>query len=385
MFRSEELLKGLVAMKFYKPSKIQEKALPLLMKEPYVNFIGQSQSGTGKTAAFTLSMLNRVDVNNPKLQAICLSPARELARQTLDVVEEMAKFTKITTKVLVPDSYERNAKIEAQVVVGTPGTMLELIRRKMLDTSSVKILVLDEADNMVGQPSLKDQSKRVKAALNKKIQVVLFSATFDDDVYKYALEFVPNPKNEIRLKHTELNVKEITQIYMDIDNEEERIQVLTDIYSLMTIGSSIIFTATKATANTLYRRMKTAGHAVSVLHSDLDTESRDKLIDQFRSGASKVLITTNVLSRGIDIPSVNVVINFDLPTTRDGKPDPETYLHRIGRTGRFGRKGIALSFVQDQKSFRTLQAIQNYFGLDLIKVDHQDLDKVEKVFKKAMN
>lgn len=372
-------------MKFNKPSKIQEKALPLLMSNPPCNLIGQSQSGTGKTAAFTLTMLARIDTSIQKTQALCLCPARELARQNLDVVAEMAKYTDAKLGLAVPEANEKNARITAHIVVGTPGTVLELIRRKQLDVSHLKILVLDEADNMLDMQGLGDQCTRVKKQIPKNCQFVLFSATFEDVVYNYALKFVPSPKNEIRLKHNELNVKEITQLYMDVDSEEERVTTLLDLYSLMTIGSSIVFTGRKDTANTLYKRMTMDGHAVSILHSDLLASERDRLIDDFREGRSKVLITTNVLARGIDIPSVNVVINFDLPTDRSKRPDPSTYLHRIGRTGRFGRRGVALSFVHDKASYDILDSIQKYFQFDLVKVDKSNLDDLEKIFKKAIS
>ncbi|CCE64945.1 hypothetical protein TPHA_0J01230 [Tetrapisispora phaffii CBS 4417] len=379
-----ELLKGLYAMKFQKPSKIQERALPLLLSNPPRNMIAQSQSGTGKTAAFSLTMLSRVDQTVELPQAICLAPARELARQTLEVIQEMGKFTKITSQLVVPDSYEKNKGINAQIIVGTPGTVLDLMRRKMLNVSRVKVYVLDEADNMLDKQGLGDQCIRVKKFLPKTAQLVLFSATFDEAVREYAKKVVPSA-NTVELQRNEVNVSAIKQLYMDCDNETHKYEVLTELYGLLTIGSSIIFVSTKKTANLLYGKLKQEGHQVSILHGDLNSSDRDRLIDDFREGRSKVLITTNVLARGIDIPSVSMVVNYDLPTTLNGEADPATYIHRIGRTGRFGRKGVAISFVYDKQSFRVLSNIKKYFGdIEMTRVPTDDWDEVETIVKKVL-
>ncbi|ODQ67762.1 DEAD-domain-containing protein [Nadsonia fulvescens var. elongata DSM 6958] len=381
---SEELLKGLYAMKFTKPSKIQEKALPLLLAKPPQNMIGQSQSGTGKTAAFVLTMLSSVDPNINQVQALCLSPARELARQTMDVVNAMGKYTNIKTAFGIPGSVEKNEIVTAPIVVGTPGTVLDLIRRKQLNTSAIKVFVLDEADNMLDQQGLADQCTRVKKMLPKTCQLVLFSATFPDEVRAYAQKVVPNA-NEIKLKHEELNVDAIKQLYMDCDSAEHKYEVLTELYGLLTIGSSIIFVREKKTADNLYKRMTLEGHKVSVLHGDLTSQDRDQLIDDFREGRSKVLITTNVLARGIDIATVSMVVNYDMPTDKRGSADPSTYLHRIGRTGRFGRVGVSISFVHDETSLKQLQDIQSYFGgIQMTRVPTDDWEEVERIVKDAL-
>lgn len=381
---SQELLKGLYTMKFQKPSKIQETALPLLLHNPPKNMIAQSQSGTGKTAAFSLTMLSRVDPNLNMTQAICLAPARELARQTLDVIQEMGKFTKISSQLIVPDAYEKNKPINAQIIVGTPGTVLDLMRKKMIQLGKVKVFVLDEADNMLDKQGLGDQCIRVKKFLPKEAQLVLFSATFDDGVRNYARRVVPNA-NSLELQKNEVNVTAIKQLFMDCNDENHKYQILCDLYGLLTIGSSIIFVQTKQTANLLYAKLKQEGHQVSILHGDLQSSDRDKLIDDFRSGKSKVLITTNVLARGIDIPTVSMVVNYDLPILPNGKADPSTYIHRIGRTGRFGRTGVAISFIHDRKSFDILSSIQKYFGdIEITKVPTDDIDEMEKIVKKVL-
>lgn len=382
---NENLLKGLYAMKFTKPSKIQEKALPLLLSNPPTNMIAQSQSGTGKTAAFSLTMLSRVEETLKAPQCICLSPTRELARQTMEVIQTMGKFTGITTQLIVPGSIERGVKADGQIIVGTPGIILSLAKTRQLDFSKIKVYVLDEADNMLDAQGMGDQSLRVKRLLPKECQLVLFSATFPDQVRKYSEKMVPNA-NTLQLKQEELNVDAIKQLYMDCDDEDHKFKVLTELYGLMTIGSSIIFVARRDTANKLYAKMKQEGHTVSVLHSDLDNTTRDQLIDDFREGRSKVLITTNVLARGIDIASVSMVVNYDLPVDKDGNPDPSTYLHRIGRTGRFGRVGVSISLVSDRKSFEVLTAIKNYFGdgIEMTRVPTDDWDEIEEIITKVL-
>lgn len=381
---SPELLKGLYAMKFSKPSKIQEKALPLLLSSPPRNMIGQSQSGTGKTAAFALTMLSRTDVSDPAVQCVCLSPARELARQTMDVIREMGKYTQIKTQMIIPGEVERDTPITGQVIVATPGLMIELLRRKRIQLGKLKVFVLDEADSMLDQQGLGDQCTRIKKMLPRSTQLVLFSATFADDVREYAEKFVPNA-NSLELKHEELNVDAITQLFMDCESEAHKFECLSELYGLLTIASSIIFVSMKKTADELYKKMKEEGHTVSVLHGGLVNEERDRLIDDFREGRSKVLITTNVLARGIDIPTVTMVVNYDMPYDKDGRPDPATYLHRIGRTGRFGRRGVSISFIHDKKSYDCLMAISKFFGgIELQSVPTDDWDEVEERVKKAI-
>lgn len=381
---SEELLKGLYAMKFNKPSKIQEKALPLLLSNPAKNMIGQSQSGTGKTAAFSLTMLSRVDLKLNAVQCVCLSPARELARQTLDVINEMGKFTGITTQLIVPDALGKGERATAQILVGTPGTLLELVKRRLVDLSKVHVFVLDEADNMLEAQGLADLCVRVKRSIPNNAQLVLFSATFPDEVRVYAEKFVPHA-NLLELKQEELNVDGIKQLYMDCNSEQHKFEVLCELYGLLTIGSSIIFVQTRNTAEKLYAMMQREGHTCSILHGKLESFERDRLIDDFREGRSKVLITTNVLARGIDIASVSMVVNYDLPLDARGVPEPSTYLHRIGRTGRFGRVGVSISFVHDKKSYTDLMTIRKYFGdIEMTRVPTDDWDEVEKIVKKVI-
>lgn len=392
---SEELLKGLSMMKFMKPSKIQERALPLLLKNPPQNFIGQSQSGTGKTGAFTLTMLSRVDLDKKQPQCVCLCPSRELAIQSAEVAKTMAKYTSISIEVIVAadeeDKKQRRGPsrrseppVTSQVLIGTPGRFQSLAKKGLLDLSSIKVLVLDEADNML-ETNLAPQVTLLKNQMPASTQIVLFSATFPDEVYAFAKSFVPN-SNEIRLQQNELNVSGIKQLYMDCADEQDKISKLVHLYSVMTIGSSIIFVRTKRSAELLYQSMTKMGHKVSLLHGDLRPQDRDQLMADYRAGKNKVLITTNVLARGVDVASVSVVVNYDLPVDKEGKPDPSTYLHRIGRTGRFGRVGVSISFVHDEASFKTLTAIEDYFkgSIRLTNLPTDDWAEVEEIVRKAI-
>ncbi|KAF2689135.1 P-loop containing nucleoside triphosphate hydrolase protein [Lentithecium fluviatile CBS 122367] len=383
---SEELLKGIRQMNFRKPSKIQEKALPLLLYNPPTNMIAQSQSGTGKTAAFSLNILSRIDLSTVVPQALVLAPSRELARQILGVIEHMGQFMPgLKAMSAIPDPLKRNQKYDAHVLVGTPGTVMDMIRRRYIDSRHVKILVLDEADNMLDQQGLGEQCTRVKGMLpNKNMQVVLFSATFPAHVVNYANRFAPNA-NVLTLEHQELTVDGIKQLYIDINGQADKFDTLLKFYGLMTQASSIIFVRTRKTAEELEQRMVAEGHKVAQLSGGMDGNDRDKIIDQFRTGEAKVLITTNVLARGIDVQSVTMVINYDVPTMADNKtPDPETYLHRIGRTGRFGRVGVALTFVHDKASWEQLHFIANYFKTDLLPIDTSDWDAVEELIQSVI-
>ncbi|EGD84341.1 ATP-dependent RNA helicase DBP5 [Trichophyton rubrum D6] len=388
----EAVLRGLRQMRFSRPSKIQERALPLLMSNPPQNMIGQSQSGTGKTAAFVLNVLSRLEVTPEMInvpQALILAPSRELARQIVGVVQVMGSFIEgLKIATLVPMETNRNQPVEASLVVGTPGTVQDFIRKRLFNTQHVKVLVLDEADNMLDQQGLGDQCIRMKSSLPKTTQIVLFSATFPDSVVRYAHKFAPNA-NQLTLKHEELTVEGIKQLYLDCDSTEHKYEILVKFYGLLTIGSSIIFVKTRASAVEIERRMVEEGHTVVSLTGGVEGQKRDEVIDSFRKGTAKVLITTNVLARGIDVQTVSMVINYDIPELHapgagERIADPQTYLHRIGRTGRFGRVGVAVSFVSNKEEWTMLMDIQKYFGTDIMRVDSRDWDEVEDVVKKVI-
>ncbi|KAJ5555314.1 hypothetical protein N7535_007753 [Penicillium sp. DV-2018c] len=390
----ERIRRGLSTMNFRKPSKVQERALPLLMSNPPKNLIGQSQSGTGKTAAFVLNVLSRLDLSTPESQispqALILAPTRELARQIVGVIQIMGQFLDglIIGTAVPADSNARHAKMDCSVVVGTPGTVQDMIKKRALNPTNLKVLVLDEADNMLDQQGLGDQCIRAKGMIPRNVQIVLFSATFPTHVYRYAIKFAPEA-NEITLQHEELTVEGIKQLYMDCDSEEEKYQNLVQLYGLLTVGSSIIFVRTRASAQEIEKRMVAEGHTVASLTGGVEGSQRDAVIDSFRNGDAKVLITTNVLARGIDVSTVSLVVNYDVPEEynngqRTGTPDFQTYLHRIGRTGRFGRIGVAITFVSNRTEWEMLRKIQEHFQCTIDRIDTSDWDEVEEMIKKTI-
>nr|POE49250.1 atp-dependent rna helicase dbp5 [Quercus suber] len=373
-------------MGFTKPSKIQERALPLLLKNPPQNFIGQSQSGTGKTAAFVLNMLSRINLSSTSPQCIVLAPTRELAKQIAGVANIMGIFLQdngLKVTEAIPNANERDRTVDGQIIVGTPGTVIDLLRRRQLDPKEVKVLTLDEADNMLDIQGMGDQCKKIRALLRSLSQIVLFSATFPSEVLHFASIFSPN-SNTLTLEVESLTVKGIKQMYLDCNSDEDKYNALVKFYGLMTIASSIIFVRRRDTATEIERRMTAEGHKVASLTGALDGADRDAVFNRFRDGEAKVLITTNVLARGIDVKTVTMVVNYDIPETADRKPDFETYLHRIGRTGRFGRTGAALSFVHDQRSWTNLMSICKHFAVEPTKLDTGDWDAVEKMLKAVM-
>ncbi|KAI5467125.1 P-loop containing nucleoside triphosphate hydrolase protein [Mariannaea sp. PMI_226] len=383
----DDILKGLMALQFLKPSKVQGKSLPLMLSDPPRNMLAQSQSGTGKTAAFVTAILARVDFSQPEQpQALALAPSRELARQIEGVIKAIGRFIEnLKVAAAIPGALPRGEPVRAAVIVGTPGTVMDIIRRKQLDVSKLKLLVLDEADNMLDQQGLGDQCMRVKSLLPKSIQVLLFSATFPEKVMSYASKFAPNA-HSLKLQRSELTVKGISQMFVDCPDDDARYDILCKLYGLMTIGQSVIFIKTRDSATEISRRMVADGHKVSALHAAFDGNERDELLNKFRQGENKVLITTNVLARGIDVSSVSMVINYDIPMKGRGdtEPDAETYLHRIGRTGRFGRVGVSISFVYDKKSYDALTQIASTFGIDLVRLDTDDWDDAEERVKEVI-
>ncbi|KAI3660300.1 hypothetical protein MP638_001737 [Amoeboaphelidium occidentale] len=378
-----DILKGVYAMGYQKPSKIQGTAVPLLLSTPYKNFIGQSQSGSGKTGAFSLTILSRIDKSIGQTQALVLAPTRELANQIISVIKQMSQFSGISSVLAVKDSVPRGGTLSDHIVVGTPGTVQDLLRRKAILADQIRIFVIDEADVMLDHQGMGDQTIKVKKFLPRDCQIVLFSATYREDVARFAERVVPNA-NKISLKREELSVDAIKQLYIDCQNEEEKARVLSLMYGVCTIGQSIVFCNRKDTSEKIAAKLRADGHLVTVIHGSLDPSERDRIFNSYKNGETKVLISTNVLARGIDVLDVNVVINFDLPTDQRGNPDFETYLHRIGRTGRFGRHGISVNLVHDGKT-RSLNAeIEKYFGKMITKVSAEDPVVMEKELKDAL-
>ncbi|PNF43328.1 DEAD-box helicase Dbp80 [Cryptotermes secundus] len=376
-----QLLKGVYAMGFNAPSKIQETALPTLLADRPQNMIAQSQSGTGKTAAFVLAMLSRVDPKKEYPQVLCLSPTYELAIQTGEVAAKMAQFcTEIKIRFAVRgEEIPRGTKLKEHIIIGTPGKVVDWgVKYRFFDLGKISVFVLDEADVMIATQGHQDQSFRIHKLLSPNCQMMFFSATYEQDVMEFAEGIVSNPV-VIRLKREEESLHNIKQYYVMCRNLEDKYTAIANIYGVVTIGQAMIFCHTRKTASWLTEKMSHDGHAVALLSGDLTVEQRIAVLDRFRDGKEKVLITTNVLARGIDVEQVTIVVNFDLPVDLRRNADCDTYLHRIGRTGRFGKAGIAINLVDGPETMALLKQIEDHFGKKINQLDAEDVDEIEKL------
>ncbi|KAJ4851118.1 DEAD-box ATP-dependent RNA helicase 38 [Turnera subulata] len=388
---SPELLKGLyVEMKFQKPSKIQAISLPMILTPPYKDLVAQAHNGSGKTTCFVLGMLSRVDPNLKRPQALCICPTRELAIQNLDVLRKMGKYTGISSQLLVPSEYERNSPpVFAQVVIGTPGTIKKWISIRKLSVTDIRVLVFDEADHMLDKDGFQDDSSRIMKDIqrsDKGCQVLLFSATFNETVKHFVSKTVKD-HNQLFVKKEELSLEAVKQYKVELPDELAKITVIKDrILELgEKLGQIIIFVRTKQSAGMLHKALVDLGYYVTTLHGALEHSDRDKIVKEFKDGLTKVLISTDVLARGFDQQQVNLVINYDLPVKHGtSEPDYEVYLHRIGRAGRFGRRGAIFNFIMLDRDREVMRKIESYFNTQVAEVPSWDRDEdFEEALKAA--
>uniref|UniRef100_A0A2P2JR85 RNA helicase n=2 Tax=Rhizophora mucronata TaxID=61149 RepID=A0A2P2JR85_RHIMU len=390
---SPELLKGLyVEMKFQKPSKIQAISLPMILTPPYKNLIAQAHNGSGKTTCFVLGMLSRIDPKLSRTQALCICPTRELSIQNMEVLQKMGKYTKITSECAVPmdgASNDRSSRyrppITAQVVVGTPGTIKRLMSQKKLGVSDIKVLVFDEADLMLNRDGFQDDSLRIMKDIEKynpHVQVLLFSATFDDTVKNFVSKIV-HDYNQLFVKKEELSLEAVKQYKVSCPDEHAKILAIKDrILELgENLGQTIIFVKSKRSASMLHKALVDLGYDVTTIHGALTHEDRDKIVKEFKDGLTQVLISTDLLARGFDQRQVNLVVNYDLPVKYETPSEPhyEVYLHRIGRAGRFGSKGAVFNFLMTDRDNMIMEKIEKYFGTRVKEVPSWNSDEDFKV------
>jgi len=351
----EDLLRGIYAYGFEKPSAIQQRAiLPCIGGR---DVIAQAQSGTGKTATFSIAILEKLDLTLHRTQALVLAPTRELAQQIQKVVLALGDYLKADCHACIGGTAVREdmKKLESgsPVVVGTPGRVFDMINRQAFNTQSIKMFVLDEADEMLSR-GFKEQIYDVFRHMPPEIQVVLLSATMPQDVLEVTQRFMRDPIR-ILVKKEELTLEGIRQFYINVEKEEWKLDTLCDLYETLTITQAVIFCNTRRKVDWLTEKMGGRDFTVSAMHGDMNQTERDLIMREFRSGSSRVLITTDLLARGIDVQQVSLVINYDLPANR------ENYIHRIGRGGRFGRKGVAINFVT-QEDVRNLKDIEQFYN-----------------------
>lgn len=351
----QNLLRGIYAFGFEKPSAIQQRAIVPCTTGRDV--IAQAQSGTGKTATFSISILQRIDENEPSVQALVMAPTRELAQQIQKVMCALGDYMNIKVHACIGGTSIRDdqRKLESgvHVVVGTPGRVNDMINRSVLQTSRIKMFVLDEADEMLSR-GFKDQIYEVFKTLPQEVQVVLLSATMPVDVLDVTNRFMRNPIR-ILVKKEELTLEGIRQFYINVQKDEYKFDTLCDLYEAVNVTQAVIFCNTRRKVEQLTEQMTKKQFTVSSLHGDMEQQDRDVIMREFRSGSSRVLITTDLLARGIDVQQVSLVINYDLPSNR------ENYIHRIGRSGRFGRKGVAINFITDNDA-RQLKDIESFYN-----------------------
>ncbi|KAI8850653.1 eukaryotic initiation factor 4A-12 [Chytridium lagenaria] len=333
----EDLLRGVYAYNFEKPSAIQQRAIGPITK--------------GRDSINTTSR---------ETQALVLSPTRELATQIQSVVLALGDYMNVQCHACIGGTSIgediRKLDFGQHVVSGTPGRVFDMIKRRHLRTQHIKMLVLDEADEMLSR-GFKEQIYDVYRYLPPSTQVVLLSATLPHDVLEITTKFMTDPIR-ILVKRDELTLEGIKQFFVAVEKEDWKFDTLCDLYDTLTITQAVIFCNTRKKVDWLTEKMREANFTVSSMHGEMPQKERDAIMQEFRQGASRVLITTDVWARGIDVQQVSLVINYDLPNNR------ENYIHRIGRSGRFGRKGVAINFVKTE-DIKILRDIEQYYSTQI--------------------
>lgn len=354
----ENLLRGIYNYGFERPSAIQQRAITPILDGRDV--IAQSQSGTGKTTIFCIGVLQTISTRNSETQALVLSPTRELAVQSRTVMMAFGDYLNVRAHACIGgESIAEDLRVlgsGVHVVSGTPGRVYDMIQRRALDTRNLKMLVIDEADEMLNR-NFKEQLYDIYRYLPPKTQVVLVSATLPHDVLEMTTKFMQQPVR-ILVKRDELTLEGIKQFFVAVEREEWKFDTLCDLYDILTITQAVIFCNTKKKVDWLTDKMREANFTVSSMHGDMYQRERNEIMAEFRSGKQRVLIATDVWGRGLDVQQVSLVINYDLPNSR------ELYIHRIGRSGRFGRKGVAINFVRND-DIRILRDIEQYYGTQI--------------------
>ncbi|KAJ2141277.1 RNA helicase [Coemansia sp. RSA 678] len=354
----EDLLRGIYAYNFERPSAIQQRAIMPISGGRDV--IAQAQSGTGKTGTLGISILQRIETKVRETQALVLSPTRELATQTQGVISALGDYMSVQCHACIGGTKMSDdiRKLEhgQHVVSGTPGRVFDMLKRRVLRTQQMKLLVLDEADQLLDR-GFKDQIYDIYRHLPPSTQVVILSATLPHDVLELTQKFMSDPLR-ILVKRDELTLEGISQFFVNVDQEDWKFETLCDLYDSLTITQAVIFCNTRAKVDWLTKQMEDANFTVAAMHGEMLQKERDAVMTKFRQGTSRVLITTDIWARGIDVQQVSLVINYDMCTDR------ENYIHRIGRSGRFGRKGVAINFVTSS-DVKLLRDIEQYYGTQI--------------------
>ncbi|CAL8078756.1 unnamed protein product [Calicophoron daubneyi] len=362
-----DLLRGIYGYGYERPSAIQQRAIKPSIEGRDV--IAQAQSGTGKTATFAISLLQKADLSSPTCQALILAPTRELARQIKLVVQRLGTHLGVRCHTCIGGTNIaediKNLQEGQQVVVGTPGRVFDMMNRAVLTTANIKMFILDEADEMLSR-GFADQIKDIYRFLPEDAQILLFSATMPKEMLEVTKNIMKDPV-KILVKKEELTLDGIKQFYINVGDEKFKFETLMDLYEILNLSQVVIFVNTVRKAEGLYNELVKNKFHVSCMNSDMDQAERDRVMSEYRSGESRILLSTDVLARGIDVQQVSLVVNYDLPNNR------ETYIHRIGRGGRFGRKGTAISFVT-KSEMEALSELQKYYNTEIVEMPSEIAD-----------
>lgn len=357
-------------MAFEEASPIQAEAIPLILEGK--DLIGQAQTGTGKTAAFAIPVIEKLDVENKQLQAIVLCPTRELVIQVSEEFRKLMKYKDNLAVVPVYGGQEigrqlRSLKKGAQVIIGTPGRTMDHIRRGSIQMDSVKMVVLDEADEMLDMGFRDDIEVILKDTPGER-QTVMFSATMANDIKELSKKFLKQPVH-INVAHKKLSAPKIQQIYFEVQ-EKNKPEVLCRLIDLHNVKLALVFCNTKNQVDQLVEILKTRGYFADALHGDMNQNQRERVMNGFRNGTVEILVATDVAGRGIDVNNIEAVFNYDLPR------DDEDYIHRIGRTARAGKSGKSFTFVIGKQVYN-LKRIERANGAQIIRQSIPTMDELE--------
>eukprot|EP00771_Trimastix_marina_P000477 gnl/Trimastix_PCT/1499.p2 GENE.gnl/Trimastix_PCT/1499~~gnl/Trimastix_PCT/1499.p2 ORF type:complete len:411 (+),score=157.96 gnl/Trimastix_PCT/1499:55-1233(+) len=354
----EDLLRGIYSYGFERPSAIQQRAIIPVIRGRDV--VAQAQSGTGKTATFCISMLQSIDAHLRETQALVLGPTRELALQIQKVCLALGSFMSVQVHSSIGGSSMnvdmRRLESGVHIVAGTPGRVADMIRSRYLRTRNIRMLVLDEADEMLSR-GFKEQILEIYRYLPRGTQIVLLSATLPQEILEMTTKFMTDPVR-VLVKRDELTLEGIKQFFVAVEKEFWKFETLCDLYDTLTITQAVIFCNTREKVDWLAKKMRDANFTVASMHGGNTQQERNEIMKQYREGGQRVMITTDVWARGLDVSQVSVVINYDLPNNR------ELYIHRIGRSGRYGRKGVAINFVKED-DIRILRDIEQFYSTQI--------------------
>ncbi|XP_076910175.1 DEAD-box ATP-dependent RNA helicase 38-like [Bidens hawaiensis] len=403
---SPELMKGLrVDMKFVRPTKIQSMSLPMILTPPYKNVMAQAPMVSGKTTCSVLAMLNRIDPTLPAPQALCLCPTRGHATETMEVVLKMGQFTGITSDLVLPADISskanynhipvsKRAPVTAQVVISSPGTTYQLIALNKLRTSNLKIIVLEEADPMMR--AYKDDAVRIMKEIvrwSPKCQVLLFSTTFSDKVKPFVStlekDLFVQEFHQLSVNKEELSLGSFKQYKVNLDDDISKLMIIRD--KILKLGDgvwqTIIYVRASNRAQMLHEALVKCGYAVTTIKNAIAGEDLDRILKEFKDGSNRILISADFLFSGFDQSRVNLVVNYDIPVKNceyPPEPDYQVYLNRVGRAGRYGRKGAVFNLLCDDEDRMFMEKIERQFNHNVTEVPSWTSDDDFKVaLKKA--